>query len=299
MPPAARATTLGRKAFLIGLGALATNAPSARAVAQASPASIASAPDRFLNVGAQRLRFRDIGRGDAIVLLHGRGRTLENNWNWMGDSLALSHRVIALDQRGHGKSTKPDSLKDYGAAMVTDVVALLDHLGIERAHLVGFSMGAVVAANVTVRFGRRVRTVSLLAGPFYADSASAARATAQFVADLRAGLGYRGLLRSRGLSDSAVEASNARLMAASSPPALMAATQTMAILALPRERVSSQTVPALIAVGTADELIENNRVMAAWWPRARLLELPGADHGGVERSPVVLAAIRDHLRASR
>lgn len=295
----ARNAGFARKAVLIGLCALTSIVLTRPALAQSSQTSIASAPDRFLSVGEQRLRFRDVGRGDVIVLLHGRGRTLENNWNWMGDSLALSHRVIALDQRGHGKSTKPDSLKDYGAAMVTDVVALLDHLGIERAHLVGFSMGALVAANVTVRFGGRVKSLSILAGPFYADSASAARATAQFVADVQSGVGYRGLLRSRGLSDSAVEASNARLMAASSPPALVAATQTMAILALPRERVSSQTVPALIAVGTADELIENNRQMAAWWPMARLLELPGVDHGGVERSPVVLSAIRDHLRATR
>ena len=298
MPSTAR-VQLCRTAKIVGLSACVGISVPYPVASQQSAPSIASAPDHFLSVGDIRLRYRDIGRGDAVVLLHGRGRTLENNWTWMGDSLAQTHRVIGLDQRGHGKSSKPDSLGDYGAAMVTDVVALLDHLRIQRAHLVGFSMGALVAANVAVHFSTRVRTVSLLAGPFYLDSTGARQATAQFVADIQAGIGYRGLLRSRGLTDSAVEARNARLMAASTPAALIASTITMAVLALPPERVSRQTLPVLIAVGTADELLENNRWMARTWPRARLLELPGVDHGGVEANPIVLAAIRDQLRTSR
>jgi pimeloyl-ACP methyl ester carboxylesterase len=289
-----------QRAITLGIGALAV-ALHARSAPGQRPDQLhlASAPDHYFSAGGQRFRYREIGRGDPVILLHGRARTLEDNWSWMGDSLALTHRVIALDQRGHGKSSKPESTSDYGLAMATDVVALLDHLRIQRAHVVGFSLGAVVAAHVALRGDSRVRTVSLLAGPFYVDSASAAEATAQFVADMESGLGYRGTFRRRGLSDSAVEATNSRMMSTSTAAALIAVTRSLAQLAIPRERASTATVPALVAVGTADELFENNRQIASWWPGARLLELPGVNHGGVERSHEVLIALREHLRARR
>ena len=260
---------------------------------------LAEAPDLFFSVGEQRLRYRDIGRGDPVVLIHGRSRTLDDNWPWMADSLATTYRVIAFDQRGHGKSTKPESRGDYGIALARDVVALLDHLTLERAHLVGFSLGAVVAANVAVHYGNRVRTVSLLAGPFYPDSTAAAQDSELFVADMQSGLEYRRLLRSRGLSDSVVEARNSRLMATTTRHAWIAVTRSLADLTITRDRASTMTVPAVIVVGTADEVLEHNRRMAAWWPDARLLELPGVNHGGLERHPEVLAAIREHLGARR
>jgi pimeloyl-ACP methyl ester carboxylesterase len=278
----------GLAVALLAQGASAQNANQGR---------LADAPDLFFSAGDQRLRYRDIGRGDPVVLIHGRSRTLENNWPWMADSLAKTYRVIAFDQRGHGKSTKPESRGEYGIALARDVVALLDHLGLQRAHLVGFSLGAVVAANVTVHFGSRVRTVSLLAGPFYPDSITAAREGELFVADMQSGLEHRGLLRARGLSDSVVEARNSRLMAATTRPAWIAVTRSLADLTITRDRASTMTVPAVIVVGTADEVLEHNRRMAAWWPGARLVVLPGVNHGGLERNPEVLAAIRKHVGA--
>ena len=56
--------------------------------------------------------------------------------------------MIALDCRGHGKSGRPDNPTAYGAEMGRDVVRLLDHLKIQRAHIVGFSMGAFIAGHL-------------------------------------------------------------------------------------------------------------------------------------------------------
>jgi pimeloyl-ACP methyl ester carboxylesterase len=64
-----------------------------------------AAPDRFFTIGDVRLRYREIGRGEPVVLLHGATRSLED-WAGFGDSLAVDHRVIALDLRGHGQSSK-------------------------------------------------------------------------------------------------------------------------------------------------------------------------------------------------
>ena len=99
----------------------------------------------------------------------------------MGDSLALDHHVIAIDERGAGQSTKSGMSSDYGPAMAQDVMGVLDHLHLTRAHLVGHSLGAVIAAYVATHHPNRVESVSLLAGAHFPDSASFAAITEPYV----------------------------------------------------------------------------------------------------------------------
>lgn len=105
------------------------------------------------------LHYVDEGRGDPIVFLHGLGSCGED---WMLQTLffAGGFRVIAPDLRGHGRSGKPRGA--YSAALfASDVVALLDALSIDRAHVVGLSLGGMVAQQVAIDFPRRVRSLSL------------------------------------------------------------------------------------------------------------------------------------------
>jgi pimeloyl-ACP methyl ester carboxylesterase len=85
------------------------------------------------------------------VLLHGYTGTLERHFlaNGVFASLASDHRVVAFDLRGHGKSGKPHDATEYGEAMAADVVRLLDHLKIQRAHVIGYSLGAIVAGRLS------------------------------------------------------------------------------------------------------------------------------------------------------
>ncbi|HEX8831364.1 MAG TPA: alpha/beta fold hydrolase, partial [Longimicrobium sp.] len=137
--------------------------------AASAPTSLAAAPDQFFQAGAARLRYREAGRGEAVIFLHGALGRLES-WTTLGvgDSLAREHRVAVLDQRGFGESSRFDTPAGYGLAMADDVIRLLDHLQLRRAHLVGHSMGAVVAANVAARYPDRVVSATLIAPPEYA-----------------------------------------------------------------------------------------------------------------------------------
>ena len=130
-----------------------------------APRRLAAAPDRVLTTGDVRLRYRVVGSGEPVVLLHPLGASLEM-WGRFADSLATQYRVIALDQRGFGQSSKFADPARFGAEMSTDVVRLLDHLRVRRAHVVGYSLGAAVASHLAVRAPDRVATVSLVAGPF-------------------------------------------------------------------------------------------------------------------------------------
>jgi len=104
------------------------------------------------------------GQGEAIVLIHGFGGSGGTAWIGPGNFDALADagfRVIALDNRGHGESGKPHDPADYGVNMAEDVRRLLDHLGIERAHVVGYSMGGKIANTFRARHPGRLLTLTL------------------------------------------------------------------------------------------------------------------------------------------
>jgi pimeloyl-ACP methyl ester carboxylesterase len=85
-----------------------------------------------------------------VVLLHGFIFKLEPAWVAGGlfDSLAERNRVAALDLRGHGRSGKPHDAGSYGLEMVHDVLRLMDMLEVERAHVIGYSLGAILASKL-------------------------------------------------------------------------------------------------------------------------------------------------------
>ena len=116
---------------------------------------------RFANGGVE-IAYLDEGDGDPIVLVHGFASTKEVNWlhpGWVATLTRDGRRVIALDNRGHGASGKLyDPSAYHSATMADDVRALLDHLKIERADVMGYSMGARITAFLAVTHPERVRS---------------------------------------------------------------------------------------------------------------------------------------------
>jgi len=122
------------------------------------PGRVKAADDVFDSNGV-KLRYVTEGKGEPIVLLHG----------WIADSsmwgrldanpATKEYQLIAVDLRGHGKSDKPHDPEKYGPEMAEDVVRLLDHLKLPKAHLVGYSMGAIVAGKVAATHPERVLSV--------------------------------------------------------------------------------------------------------------------------------------------
>ncbi len=124
-----------------------------------------NAEDGVFDSKGVKIRYVTEGTGDPVVFIHG----------WMGDSStwgrdksgntklnaadAKGFQLIALDCRGHGKSDKPHEQEKYGAEMAEDVVRLLEHLKIKKAHLVGYSMGSFVAGKVAASHPDRVLSV--------------------------------------------------------------------------------------------------------------------------------------------
>src|SRR5262245_60027418 len=111
------------------------------------------------------IAFLDEGEGEPIVLVHGFASNKEVNWvapSWMTTLSQSGRRAIALDNRGHGASGKLyDPAAYHSAIMAEDVRALLDHLGIPRADVMGYSMGARISAFLALAHPERVRSAVL------------------------------------------------------------------------------------------------------------------------------------------
>ena len=122
------------------------------------------------NSDRARIAFIDEGEGDPIILIHGFASNVVFNWidpGWVRHLCDAGYRVIAFDNRGHGDSEKLYELSDYGAPiMAEDARRLMDHLGLDRADVMGYSMGARISAFLTMTHPGRVRS-AIFAGLGY------------------------------------------------------------------------------------------------------------------------------------
>jgi pimeloyl-ACP methyl ester carboxylesterase len=229
------------------------------------------------NNGAVDIAYLDEGGDDAsaepIVLVHGFASTKEVNWvapSWVGTLRRAGRRVIALDDRGHGQSTKLYDPADYHTGkMAGDVRALLDHLDLRRADVMGYSMGARIAAFLTLDHPDRVRSVilgglgiHLIEGVGLPESIAEAL-EAPSLADVRGPTGRR----FRAFAEQT--RSDLRALAA----CIRGSRQT-----LTRAQAAEIKAPTLVAVGTKDDVAGSAQKLAALIPNAKWLDIPGRDH---------------------
>lgn len=219
------------------------------------------------------LSYLDEGSGDPVLLIHGFASNKQVNWvypGWVDTLTKAGRRVVALDNRGHGDSAKVYDPEAYRLpALAADAVRLLDHLEIERADVMGYSMGARISAFVALTAPSRVR--SLILG----------------------GMGL-GLVEGATLGEPVAQALEAPSLAEVSDPTGRAfrqfADQTKsdrhALAAcirsvrqpIEREDIGRIAVPTLIAVGTRDLIAGSPHELAALMQHAEVLEIPGRDH---------------------
>lgn len=213
------------------------------------------------------------GCGEPILLIHGFASSHHVNWvgpGWVKTLTEAGYRTIALDNRGHGRTSKSYDADDYTPPkMAGDAAALLDHLGIEKAHVFGYSMGARVAAFMALRYPQKVATMIL------------------------GGLGY-GMIDGVGdwdpIADALVAADPATIDHPRGKMFRTFADQTRsdrqalaACIATSRELLSDDDIakiaaPTLVGVGTRDDIAGSAARLAELMPDAQAFDIEGRDH---------------------
>ena len=223
--------------------------------------------------GDVEIAYLDEGEGKPVVLVHGFASTKEVNWvatGWVTELNRAGRRIVALDNRGHGASSKLyDPSAYHSATMAEDVRALLDHLKFESVDVMGYSMGSRITAFLAVKHPGRVRSA------------------------IFGGLGIR-LVEGVGLPESIAEALETPSLDDVSDPTgrvfRIFADQTKSDLralaacirgsrqTLSRAEVAAIRAPILVAVGTKDQVAGSAHELAALIPEARALDIPDRDH---------------------
>jgi pimeloyl-ACP methyl ester carboxylesterase len=223
--------------------------------------------------GGVSLAYIDEGEGEPVLLLHGFGSNVVTNWvdsHWVRTLVQAGRRVVAYDHRGHGQSEKLYAPELYGApVMAEDASRLLDHLGIARTDIIGYSMGARVAAFFVLNYPERVRSVVF--GGLGINMIHGMVGTGPLARALEAPR-IEDVTNDTGRSFRAfAEQTKSDLKALA------------ACMRGPREKITAAelgtiNVPVLVAVGSEDVIGGSGAELASLIPGAQFLDIAGRDH---------------------
>jgi 3-oxoadipate enol-lactonase len=272
-------------------------------------------------VGAIELFYEEHGAGDPLLLIMGFA-TDSTAWFFQVPAFAAHYRTVTFDNRGVGRSSKPTGPYTIHE-MADDALGLLDHLRIERAHVLGLSMGGMIAQELVLRHPERVRKLVLAAT--YPEPDEATERTRQFTLDKMGG--------------HVTAAGEVRIDLAALDPLLLfqhllplVFTERFIATELPKlmqlfagalqygfsmeailgqmqalmghkatDRLHRITAPTLVLTGDADRLISpaNSDILAAHIPGARLVKIAGGSHGfNIEQADVFNRAVLDFLAST-
>jgi pimeloyl-ACP methyl ester carboxylesterase len=242
--------------------------------------------------GALEIAYLDEGEGDPIVLVHGFASSKNVNWvypGWVSELKKNGRRVIALDLRGHGDSSKLYDPKDYGIEILAgDVIALMDHLKFDRADIMGYSLGARMTAVLALEQPQRLRSailggigIAMITGGGPGENVAAAL-EAPSLDDVTDPVGRT----FRAFADQT--RSDRRALAA----CLRGSRRLMT-----REEAAAITVPTLIAVGTSDEIAGSAQALGDIIPKSQVLDIPNRDHMRAVGDKVYKTGVAEFLSA--
>jgi pimeloyl-ACP methyl ester carboxylesterase len=242
------------------------------------------------NNGDVEIAYLDQGEGEPIVLVHGFASTKNVNWvypAWVSELTKAGRRVIALDNRGHGESAKLYDPAAYRIPiMAGDVAALMDHLKIERADIMGYSLGGRMTAWLARYQPQRLRSAIL------------------------GGIGI-GLIEGGGPGENVADALEAASIDEVTDPvgrtfrafADQTHSDRLALAAcmrgsrglMTREEAGGIAVPVLIAVGTVDEIAGSAQALGNIIPGSQVLDIPNRDHMRAVGDRVYKSGVLDFL----
>lgn len=239
----------------------------------------------YFDADGVRIHYTVEGAGEPVVLVHGFAANADLNWRHPGVTRALAedYKVIALDDRGHGLSGKPHDPAKYGIEMVEDIVRLLDHLGIEKAHVAGYSMGGFITLKLLILHPERLLSAAPCGsgwGLMDPDNKAMLDGIVQAIADdadfgpllaaLEPGGKKVGRLKTFG--------ANLAIPHFNDTEALAAVMKSFMAFSVTEEELRANQVPVLSIVGSEDPLKRGVDALTGVLSNHETVIIDGADH---------------------
>lgn len=277
----------------------------APAAARPKPKSATATIDQYFDSDGVKIHYIERGEGEPVILIHGFTGNIDFNWRMPGifDALASDYRVIALDNRGHGLSDKPHDAEQYGEKMCEDVVRLMDHLKIDRAHVIGYSMGGFITGKLLAMHPERVSS-AVLGGAGWSAATDERKAFFEELATaLEEGNGITPLIKrlsppgNEPPSDEQIAQINGMIMLGNDPKALAAVARGLGGLTVSEEHVKAVRTPTLAVIGELDPLKADVDSLSSVRPDMKVVVLPGKDHMTAISDPKFIEALKGFLAA--
>jgi pimeloyl-ACP methyl ester carboxylesterase len=259
------------------------------------------AEDFFFDSAGVKIHYIVEGKGEPVLLIHGFGVDIQDQWVTPGIVKGLSDtfQVIAIDNRGHGKSDKPHDRSSYGMNMVEDPIRLLNHLKIRKAHVVGYSMGGRIIMAIIANHPERLLT-AVLGGagwnPPGQDDANLA-----FLADsLEQGKGIGPLVHAltpvgaKPPTPEELEMVNKMFLSKNDPLALAAMLHNF-VSAPTEAQIRANKVPVLALIGELDPQKSDVDRLNGLMPNLKMVVIPKADHMTAPNSPEFIKNLKAFL----
>jgi pimeloyl-ACP methyl ester carboxylesterase len=260
---------------------------------------IAEAADQFFDSNGVRIRYVVAGSGEPIILVHPFAANAEI-WEPLVKDLSQNYQLIAMDCRGHGKSEKPHDPKQYGIEMVNDVVRLMDHLGIKKSIIIGYSMGGSIGMKMLTEHPDRIRMAVIGGSLGFTKYESEHNEVPLLGPNLLSGMPLSEAMIASAPPDWPKPGPQQREMmkrmdAGQDSVALGAETVSHEGLWVDDQQRKAITVPTLVIYGGSDHLALYEEAKRRF-PNLQFKKIEGAGHGQAMQSPEFLTDIGEFLR---
>jgi pimeloyl-ACP methyl ester carboxylesterase len=265
--------------------------------------------DRTFDSRGVKIHYIIEGQGEPVVLVHGFTASIPVQWGLPGiiSKLAKQYQVVALDNRGHGNSDKPHDPDSYGKQMPEDVLRLMDHLKIKKAHVVGYSMGGFMTTYLLANHPDRLVTATLGGAGWTRPDDGRLSFMTELADSLDSGKGIGPLIEHLTPAnrpkptDEQIKAINQMLLLTNDAKALAACMRGMKGIAVTEEQLRASKVPTLCIIGSDDPLKVGVDDLAKVKPDITVKVIENTDHMTAFRSPEfvddLLAFLGAHLQA--
>ncbi len=256
------------------------------------------APGQYFDADGVRLFYRVKGSGTPVVLVHGYGVNADLNWRLPGVVRALrkQYQVIVFDVRGHGRSDKPHEPAQYGSETARDVCRLLDHLGIEKAHVVGYSMGGFITIKLIALYPDRLLSAVPCGAGWEKPEGEKLHLLTTLTESIDRRKSYGPLIRALEPTPPPawkVHLASFFLRILNDNAAMSAVMKNFTDLAVTEEELRNNRVPVLSIVGTRDPLGSGVKPMTETMAYHEAAYIEGGDH----MTTMIKSAYLQHLQA--